>query len=81
MAGSVKDPSVARLAKDALRERYADRQWFRGVGIAPGENGLVLRLNVDPSSLESMDDLPGECDGILVEVVFIDTYQPRSTSD
>jgi hypothetical protein len=81
MAGSVKDPSVARKAKHALRERYADRQWFRGVGIAPGEDGLILRLNVDPNSLASEAELPGEFDGIQIEVVFIDAYRPRSASE
>lgn len=65
-------------AKEALKAEYQDRDWFRGVGIAPAASGFALRLNVDPSSGLTRADLPREYRGLPVDVVFIGTYKPRS---
>lgn len=71
--------SVEKLgrAKEALKQRYGDRAWFRGVGIAPSKSGFVLRLNVDPSARVSKHKIPRSFHGYRIEVVFIRGYEPR----
>ena len=64
-------------AKDALHEKFGDRSWFRGVGIAPKAGGMALRLNADPAQREDAAEIPKKFQGFEVEVVFIDTYKPR----
>jgi len=76
MAGAVEVRS-AREAKEALRARFAARSWFRGVGIAPGEGGLVLRLNVDPGAELAEGEVPERFGGLRVEVVYIGGYEAR----
>ena len=73
------DPSeIERLqrAKERLRQEVEKRPWFRGVGIAPSETGLKLRLNVDQDCVHG-DELPREFDGFSVDIVFIKGYEPR----
>lgn len=77
MAGPVTDPTVARRAKEALREAFEKRSWFRGVGLVPMETGYALRLNVDPSAELEREEIPGEVLGIPVEVVLIAGYSAR----
>lgn len=67
----------ARSAKDALRARFVSRPWFRGVGIAPGDGGFVLRLSVDPTAELGEDELPRHFGGLPVEIVYIARYQAR----
>ena len=71
------DPAELRRAKDALREKYGRYDWFRGVGIAPSETGLALRLNVDPSAGVPLNKLPKTFRRYDVEIVFIQGYEPR----
>jgi len=74
------EPSVEKIraAKDALKEEFGNRAWFRGAGIAPDEHsGLVLRLNVDPDELETEDEVPATYKGVKVTTVFIHGYAKR----
>lgn len=65
-------------AKEALKGQYQNRVWFRGVGIAPSESGLVLRINVDPTAKVGEDEIPSVFRGHKVDVVFIRAYEPRA---
>ncbi len=64
-------------AKEALREQYGRRAWFRGVGLAPSDAGLILRLNVDPAVKVDPAEIPHEFRGHPVDVVYIGAYKPR----
>lgn len=67
-----------RRAKRRLTEEFGDRKWFRGAGIAPGEAGLSLRLNVDKTALAAGEQVPSRILGQPIEVVYIKKYSPRS---
>jgi len=72
------DLAEVQSAKKAIAAEYGERPWFRGVGIAPSAQGFSLRLNVDPASGLTREDLPAEYGGVPVEVVFIGKYRPRA---
>jgi len=71
------DAESLRRAKEALKDAYGGRSWFRGVGIAPLGSGLALRLNVDPTANLSADEIPKMFRGYKVDVVYIRAYEPR----
>ncbi len=77
MTARTGDMRGLQRAKQALAQKYGKRAWFRGVGIAPSESGLVLRLNVDPTSEASKEKIPRSFRGYKVEIVFIRGYKPR----
>ena len=72
-------PSTRSLqrAKRALLEKYGDRAWFRGVGIAPKDGGMCLRLNVDSKARLKENEIPAEYQNIAIEVVRTTGYKPR----
>ena len=65
-----------RRAKEALRQEFSERAWFRGAGIAPGQDGLVLRLNVDPDQTGD-DEIPEVFHGHELHIVYTRGYEPR----
>lgn len=67
---------AAERAKRSLHKKFADRQWFRGVGIVPAVDGLALRLNVDPS-VAVENAIPETYYNFPVEVVEIGGYEVR----
>lgn len=69
------DKNFISRAKDALRSKYEKFDWFRGVGIAPGEPNFHLRLNV--ASTADKDKLPNTFWGIPVDIVVIDRISAR----
>ena len=71
------DIKALQRAKQALREKYGSRDWFRGVGIAPSNAGIGLRLNVDPAVHVAEGEIPKSFRGYSIEVVFIRGYEPR----
>ena len=73
---SRRSQKALRARKALLQERYGQRPWFRGVGIAPSDGDLVLRLNVDDRELGD-DEIPTECDGCPIEIVYIAGYEKR----
>lgn len=73
---SQRDLPQLRHAKETLAEEYGNRDWYAGAGIAPGADGLELRLNVVPD-IEPQEELPQVWEGIPVQVVRI-SYKPRS---
>lgn len=66
-----------RRAKETLQKQYGEKKWFRGVGIAPSDHGLVLRLNVDDREAGTPSEIPGECEGYKLEIVNISHYKKR----
>jgi len=71
-----------RQAKEELVERFGDRPWFRGAGIAPSESGLVLRVNVDPDvEVDDAVPVPERLRGFPVEVIHIKGYAPRQEEE
>jgi hypothetical protein len=69
--------AAARHAKQVLQERYAQLDWYRGVGIAPSDDGFAVRLNVSPQARDLESSLPHECEGVPIQIVFIEGYAPR----
>jgi hypothetical protein len=69
-----------RKAKRQLTELVGGCKWFRGVGIAPGEAGLTLRLNVDKTALTPDEEIPHSILGQPIKIVFIKQYSPRATA-
>lgn len=69
--------SQLRHAKETLQQQFGKRSWFRGVGIAPSDKGLVLRLNVDDRELITPDEIPTECEGYQLDIVHISNYKKR----
>jgi hypothetical protein len=67
-----------QAAKAKLARDCAGHAWFRGVGIAPTSRKdlFKLRLTVDPAA-KNEAELPTECEGVPVEVVFVSAYKPR----
>jgi len=70
------DATELRRAKEALQAEYGDRAWFRGAGIAPGKDGLVLRINVDPDRAGD-DEIPEIYHGHEVQIVYTKGYEAR----
>jgi hypothetical protein len=70
--------AAARHAKAVLQERYAHSGWYRGVGIAPADDGFAVRLNVSPEARDLEASLPHECEGVPIQIVYIEGYAPRS---
>lgn len=66
-----------RQAKKAVLEKFGDRKWFRGVGIAPSKRGLCLRLNVDRTAVDADEDVPKEFHGHRLDIVYIKGYKKR----
>ena len=64
-------------AKRSLLKKYGERDWFGGVGIVPTEEGLGLRLNVDPEATIEEDEIPATYHNIAVEIVRTKGYKPR----
>lgn len=64
-------------AKRALAKKFGDRRWFRGVGIAPADGGLCLRLNVDPDATLEEDEIPETYENIAIEIVRTKGYKAR----
>lgn len=71
----MRDVEEVRRAKERLKIQIKDEPWYRGIGIAPGADGPIIRLNVAAEADPSL--LPDSVDGIPVEVVRIDGYAPR----
>ena len=69
----MRDRERLRRAKDGLRAFVEREPWFRGVGIAPKDGDLVLRLSVSRAADQST--LPHEFDGVPVDIVVIDGYE------
>lgn len=72
-------PRAAQRAKRSLQKKFRDREWYRGVGIVPADDGLALRLNVDPS-IAPRDTIPETYYKFPVEVVEIGGYEVRTRS-
>lgn len=77
MKPSKAELSRLRRAKETLQQQFGKRAWFRGVGIAPSDKGLVLRLNVDDREPITPDEIPIECEGCKLDIVHIANYQKR----
>ena len=61
----------ARRVKDDLGTRVGGDPRVRGVGIAPGGDGFVVRvLLADPGAAADLG-LPAEVDGVAVDVVVV----------
>ena len=69
--------AAARHAKEVLQARYAQSGWYRGVGIAPDAGGFAVRLNVSPEARDVEASLPHECEGVPIQIVYIEGYAPR----
>ena len=72
-------PSTRSLqrAKRSLLKKYGERDWFRGVGIVPTDEGLGLRLNVDPDVKIEEGEIPATYHNIAIEIVRTKGYKPR----
>lgn len=64
-------------AKRSLLKKYGDRDWCHGVGIVPTEQGLGLRMNVDPQAKLEEDKIPTTYRNIAIEIVRTEGYKPR----
>lgn len=73
---SKRELNALHQAKDAFTEKYGKHKWFRAIGIAPSDDGLVLRLNTDPD-IETKDEIPTTYQGFTIEVVQIKEYKLR----
>ena len=70
----------ALRAQDILLERFRGRSWLRGIGILNPATGYAVQLNVDPDDENlKKSELPTECEGVPVEVVFIHAYYNRDS--
>ncbi len=72
----MRDPSEVRRAKEKLKALVQGRPWYRGIGIAPHPDGPTIRLNVAADAVID-EALPLEFEGVPVETVRIDAYEPR----
>jgi hypothetical protein len=69
---------TAQRAKQTLALRFAGEPWFRGVAIVPGAGGaLALRVSVATSEEKAAREVPRQVEGVPVDILFIDGYQPR----
>ncbi len=60
-----------------MQKKFGERDWFRGVGIVPTDEGLCLRLNVDPDIQVEEDEIPATYDDFAIEIVRTKGYKPR----
>jgi hypothetical protein len=60
-----------------MLKRYGDCDWFCGVGIVPTDDGLGLRLNVDPDVAVGEGEIPETYESIAIEIVPIRGYAAR----
>lgn len=77
MSGSGPSTRSLQRAKRSLLKKYGERDWFRGVGIVPTDEGLGLRLNVDPDVEIAEDEIPATYYNIVIEIVRTRGYKPR----
>lgn len=66
-----------RSIKSAMLKQYGDCEWFCGVGIIPTDDGLGLRLNVDPEIEVEDGEIPDTYDSIAIEIMPIGGYEAR----
>jgi hypothetical protein len=78
--GSAPSTRALQRAKRSLAKKYGDRGWFRGVGIVPTDDGLALRLNVDPDAKVEAGEIPATFQNIAIEVVRMKGYKARKKS-
>lgn len=71
------DAQRVRKAKTHLAEKYQSKEWCTGIGLARGQTGFELRLNVDPAWQSKVGDLPSQFEGFPVQIVYIAHYHPR----
>jgi hypothetical protein len=67
--------ALIQQAKERLRVKVQHQPWYRSIGVAPRGNHLILRLNVAPTADDS--ELPHEFEGIPIEIVRLEGYEPR----
>lgn len=77
MSGSGPSTRSLQRAKRSLLKKYGARDWFRGVGIVPTDEGLGLRLNVDPDAKLEKNEIPATYYNIAIEIVRTRGYKPR----
>lgn len=71
----MRGPEEVRRAKEKLKLQVKNEAWYRGIGIAPGVHGLVIRLSVAPDA--DLAWIPASFDGVPIEVVRSEGYAPR----
>lgn len=72
----MRDVNNVRLAKAKLKDLVQGEPWYRGIGISPHPDGPMLRLNI-ASDTPASAEIPTEFEGIPVECVRVDGYEPR----
>jgi hypothetical protein len=68
---------AVRRAKDLCLREFSSEPWFRGAGVAKGEQGYILRVNVSPGSRLPDSLASGQYEGVPVEVIEISGYERR----
>ncbi len=63
-SGHGTDLERAHHAKNVILARFQQTAWWRGAGVAPVPGGWAVRVNV----AEPCDEVPGEVDGVPIEV-------------
>jgi hypothetical protein len=71
------DTTYIHQAKAELYKLVHGQPWFKGIGIVPHGDQLVLRLNVSPGAKDS--ELPREIDGIPIQIVRLESYEQRGS--
>lgn len=71
----MRGPEEVRRAKEKLKLQVKNEAWYRGIGIAPGVHGLVIRLSVAPET--DLAGMPHSFDGVPIEIVLSEGYVPR----
>lgn len=70
---------AATRAKAALRRRFENAEWFRGVGIVPkGKTDFAVRLSVATKELAVRKSLPKRIGSVNIEVLIIAEYKART---
>lgn len=80
MTGPAPSTRSLQRAKRSLLKKFGERRWFRGVGIVPTDEGLALRLNVDPDAIVEEGEIPATFHNIAIEIVRTKGYEPRKKS-
>ena len=78
MSSTAPSQRAVRRAKRSLLRKYEDREWFRGVGVVPVNDGLALRLNVAADADIADDEIPASYYRIPVQVVKMTGYELRN---
>ena len=68
MSDSGPSTEKLRTVKRAMLKQYGDCDWFCGVGIVPTDDGLGLRLNVDPDVAVGEGEIPETVESIAIEI-------------